>query len=62
MSLLSDSKCRLDYWLVPQVNTFYFSRYEMDATKAAFVLRLVRHVLLQKGLGHLLLDGVEDEL
>ena len=44
----------MDYWLVPQVSCFYHLRYEMDSGKAAAVMRLLRHVLEAKGLGHLI--------
>ena len=43
-----------DYWLVPQVSAFYHLSYKMDQSKADAVVRLVKHVLETKGLGHLL--------
>ena len=44
----------LDYWLVPQVTSILFERYTMDDEKAKSVVRLLRHVLVARGLGHLI--------
>ena len=37
-----------DYWVVPQVSTFYHTTYIMDEEKADITLRLVRHLLQLK--------------
>ena len=47
----------LDYWVVPEVTSFFTGQYRMDATRATKVLQLVKHVLGHKGLGHLILDS-----
>ena len=53
----------LDYWVVPQVSTFYVHAYKMDQDKAGYVARLLRHVLRSKGLESLLIQGQHsDEL
>jgi hypothetical protein len=44
----------LDYWLVPQISSFYHLQYEMDHDKAELVVRLVRLILVRKGFSWLL--------
>ena len=51
-----------DYWLVPQVDATYFSRFVINKTNAAAVARLLRHVLQAKGLDELLVSEAKDEL
>jgi hypothetical protein len=51
----------IDYWLVPQVSCFYHLRYEMTEEKAQAVVRLLRHLLVQKGL-ETLIRPENDEL
>ena len=52
----------MDYWLLPQVSCFYHLRYEMTAEKAEAVVRQLKHLIVEKGLTHLLLDEDKDEL
>ena len=42
----------LDYWILPQVQTHFFGDYHMDGAGVAAAVRLVRHLLEAKGLGH----------
>ncbi len=44
----------IDYWLVPQINSFYFLKYEPDQEAMDAAARVLRHVIIDKGLGHLL--------
>ena len=44
----------VDYWLVPQLACNYHLKYTLDRTKIDATLRVLRHVLERKGLGHLL--------
>ena len=46
----------MDYWVVPQVSAYYHGDYAMDGDKAAAVVRLLKHVLHQRGLSALLRD------
>ena len=47
----------LDYWLVPQVTSILFERYTMDQEKAKAVVRLLRHLLMNKGMQSLIQDS-----
>ena len=40
----------LDYWLVPQLTTHFFGNYEMNEENTSAVLRLLEHLLKEKGL------------
>ncbi len=51
----------LDYWLVPQVSAFYYQNYVMDAKKADYVMRLVRHVVSSKGLAYTTSSNANDD-
>ena len=51
----------LDYWLVPQVSAFYYQNYVMDAKKADYVMRLVRHVVSSKGLAYTTGSNANDD-
>lgn len=51
----------LDYWLVPQVLAFYYQNYVMDAKKADYVMRLVRHVVSSKGLAYAKSSNANDD-
>ena len=44
----------LDYWLVPQISSLFHENYVMDDEKAKSVVRLLRHILVAKGLSHLI--------
>ena len=39
----------LDYWLVPQLSSFYYGNYTATQENVDAVIRLVRHVLKAKG-------------
>ena len=43
----------LDYWIVPQLSTFLFKNYTATPNNVDIVDRLIRRLLEQKGLGHL---------
>lgn len=40
----------IDYWIVPEVSTFYHLKYEMSKKKAKATLITLRAVLKEKGL------------
>ena len=50
----------LDYWLVPEISTNLFNAYHVDEDKAAAAVRVVRHIIRQRGLIWLL--AARDEL
>ena len=52
----------VDYWLVPQLSCNYHLKYTLDKTKIAATLRVLQHVIVSKGLGHLLRSGGDGEL
>ena len=39
----------LDYWIVPEINTFYHLKYKMSKKKAAAVMEVVEHIMEKKG-------------
>ena len=47
----------IDYWLVPQVHANYHLKYHLDDENIAAAVRVLRHVIEQKGLTELLLTG-----
>ncbi len=40
----------MDYWLVPQLSSFYYGNYNATNDNVAAVIRLLRHVIKLKGL------------
>lgn len=42
----------LDYWLVPEIATFYHLKYSMSKKKAFAALEVIRKILEEKGLSH----------
>ena len=39
----------LDYWIVPEINTFYHMKYKMSRKKAAAVMEVVEHIMEKRG-------------
>ncbi len=48
-----------DYWVLPQIHATYRSKYQLDDANLDALIRLLKHVLAQKGLANLI---VHDEL
>ena len=46
-----------DYWMVPQITTHLLLRYFVNESSVASATRLVRHLLVKKGLESLLRVG-----
>jgi len=44
----------LDYWIVPEIKTFYHQKYTMTSKKAEAIVLVIKKVLEDKGLGHLM--------
>ena len=52
----------IDYWLVPQVHTFYHGTFTLDQGRVQSVIDVLRHVLERRGDAHLIRVHVPDEL
>ncbi len=52
----------MDYWLVPQLSSFYYGKYNATNDNVAAVIRLLRYVIRQKSWHHLLRSPVGQTL
>ena len=48
-----------DYWIVPEVTCFYHLKYTMTKRKAMAVLKVIKKILEEKGLEHLMSDSFD---
>ena len=47
----------LDYWVVPELWSFYHLRYDATAERVAAAVGTLKHVITVRGLCHLLAEG-----
>ncbi len=50
----------MDYWVVPEISTFYHLKYSASSKKAEAVAETLRHVLVARGSEHLLTPAKRD--
>ena len=50
----------MDYWLLPQINAKYYLKYEIEQAGVDAAIRLIRHIIDKRGLGHLYAKGREE--
>ena len=51
----------IDYWLVPQITTYYHQAYSLDQEGVDAAIRLLEHVIRKKGLESLLTASKRDK-